>query len=289
MKTIICALFMSLFCFAFSAQAQAAPAQTPQTQKLGRGQVAVYDFGRFKLHAFMTGDPLADICFILEGEKNLAAIESPSFKGDDKVWTDYAAELKKPLSAVFVAYHSDGGKWYGQAKVVSTEAAQKAMFEGDAKAVAASLAQTFGPDFLAEMAKADELVKNGPATVGGLRFEVVEMPGGYDLVLSEINAVYTHMLGADTHSIMASPEHIESMIESLEGYQRKGYALILSSHHAPETQADVATKIAYLQKASVLAEASKSGEDFIAAMKTAFPGYLGENYLEMSAGFLFAK
>ena len=47
------------------------------------------------------------------------------------------------------------------------------------------------------------------------------------------------------------------------------------------------TKIAYLAKTAEIAESAESAEDFTAQMREAFPDYAGENYLEMTAGFLF--
>ncbi|MBQ3456999.1 MAG: hypothetical protein IJG36_11215, partial [Synergistaceae bacterium] len=68
-----------------------------------------------------------------------------------------------------------------------------------------------------------------------------------------------------------------------------GYALILTSHHAPESKEGVAEKIANLEKVVELAKTSKNREEFISAVKASFPDYSGEAYLEMSAGALFAE
>ena len=44
---------------------------------------------------------------------------------------------------------------------------------------------------------------------------------------------------------------------------------------------------AYVEKAKELAESCTSAEEFTAAMQEAFPDYTSENYLEMTAGYLF--
>lgn len=49
----------------------------------------------------------------------------------------------------------------------------------------------------------------------------------------------------------------------------------------------VQAKIAYLGKTAEIAENAASAADFIAKMHEVFPDYAGENYLEMTAGFLF--
>lgn len=36
------------------------------TVKLSKGEVGVYDFGKIKLHAYKTNDPMSDEVFVLE-------------------------------------------------------------------------------------------------------------------------------------------------------------------------------------------------------------------------------
>lgn len=141
--------------------------------------------------------------------------------------------------------------------------------------------------FVAGTAVIDNIVENGPVTVGGIDFVVSEQGDTYDLVIVAANSVYTHMLGETVHSIVPSLPAIDAMIATLQGYQEAGYALVLPAHTMPEGQAAMAAKIAYLEQLRDIAAASTSAEEFIARMQEAFPGYAGENYLEMTAGFLF--
>ncbi len=69
----------------------------------------------------------------------------------------------------------------------------------------------------------------------------------FDVELPEINAVYTHMLGHDCHSIVAGAGHADAMIAELRSYIAKGYDLILTSHYTPEDLKDAQTKIDYLE------------------------------------------
>ena len=66
--------------------------------------------------------------------------------------------------------------------------------------------------------------------------------------IPEINAVYTHMLGHDCHSIVAGADHADAMIAQLRGYIRAGFGLILTSHYTPEDLKDAETKIGYLEQ-----------------------------------------
>ena len=132
------------------------------------------------------------------------------------------------------------------------------------------------------------MVEAGEVEVAGIEFEVVDGGDTYDLVIPSMNAVYTHMLGKTCHSIFVSAAQMDAMLETLKGYQKAGYAMILSSHAGVEGQDAVTEKVAYVEEAKRLAEESKDAEAFTAAMKKAFPDYEGESYLEMSAGYLFA-
>ena len=46
-------------------------------------------------------------------------------------------------------------------------------------------------------------------------------------------------------------------------------------------------KISYLNKTKEIMQQSKTADEFKANMKAAFPAYDGENYLDMTAGFLY--
>ena len=102
-----------------------------------------------------------------------------------------------------------------------------------------------------------------------------------------MNAVYTHMLGHDCHSIVAGTEHADAMIVQLGEFKAKGYDLILTSHYTPEDLKDVDTKIAYLENLKAIAADCRSAEEFKAAVQKQYPDYSGENYLDMTAGFFF--
>ena len=149
--------------------------------------------------------------------------------------------------------------------------------------------KTFGSDFHggSDMIKINRVVPAGNIVVGGMPFRVIDRGYTYDLEIPSINAVYTHMLGKTTHSILTSTAQMDSMIDILKDYQKAGYALILSSHSVPEGQDAVTEKIAYVRKAKELAAQCKTAGEFIAAMKKQFPNYDGENYLEMTAANLF--
>ena len=80
----------------------------------------------------------------------------------------------------------------------------------------------------------------------------------------------------------------DAIIAQLEGYLKAGYTLILTSHYTPEDLKDVETKIAYLRDLKAIAASCQDGAAFKAEVQKKYPGYSGENYLDMTAGFFFA-
>ena len=112
---------------------------------------------------------------------------------------------------------------------------------------------------------------------------------GYGIAIPAMNAVYRHMMGSKTHNILPAIPYIEAEIAELKGYQEKDYALILTSHNAPEGLYAVGEKIAYLEKVLELAKSCRDKDEFSAKVKEAFPDYNGEAYLGMTAGALFSK
>lgn len=141
----------------------------------------------------------------------------------------------------------------------------------------------FTNDPLADVA----YIVEGKKALAGVDFEVIDRGESYDLAIPSMNVVYTHMLGKTTHSILTSAAHIEAFLHMLKEYQAAGYAMILTSHGGPEGQDVVAEKISYLNNTKEIMQQSKTADEFKANMKAAFPDYDGENYLDMTAGFLY--
>lgn len=263
-------------------------ANAVEAKELGIGEMQIYDFGDVKLHAYKTNDPIDDESFLLETADAIIGIESPSFYGNLEEYTGYIQELGKPMNTLLLPYHPAGADVYEGVEVVGTEEARAAQSEGGSvKGLIDSFVAAFGEDFNGNVPEITSLVVPGAITLDGVDFIITATADGYDIEIPAINAVFTHMMGADVHNILGSIEQIDAMIAQVQDYQEKGYALILSSHYAPETQEDMATKLAYLETAKELAQTSADAEAFTAAMNEAFPDYSGVNYLEISAGALF--
>ena len=275
-------------------QEKAEPTETAEKKPsvkevaLESGNVTVYDYGDTKLHAFLTGDALADVAYIVEGKDALVGIELPSFTENLDAWQDYIADLDKPMNDIFLCSHPAGASYIEGMKVYGTEGAKESISAGSAYATTQGLYESFGDDFHggADTAEINTVV-SGKVTVCGIDFNLIDHGESYDLEIPALNAVYTHMLGKTSHSILVSLGQMDSLLDTLKGYQDAGYDMILTSHGGIEGQDAVTEKIAYVKKTKELAEANDTAVDFIAAMKEAFPDYSGENYLEMTAGYLY--
>lgn len=257
-----------------------------ETIRLSCGEMHVYDFGGVKLHAYQTGDPLADEVFLLEKAGRFVVLESPCF-------TDSIAALGaylegKPVDGMLVAYHGAGASFLPEVPKYATANAVDYAENGGGKALISQFAAAFGGAFDSGVHAVGHILEEGPATIGGIEFVIHRTAEAFDVEIPEINAVYTHMLGHDCHSIVAGAGHADGMIAQLKGYLEKGYSLILTSHYTPEDLKDARTKIDYLERLKEIAASCADGEAFKAEVKRLYPAYSGENYLDMTAGFFFA-
>lgn len=261
---------------------------TYETVKLAKGEMHVYDFGAVKLHAYQTNDPIDDEVFLIEKAGKAVVLESPCFHDNIAELTAYLTERKLEAAGMLVAYHGAGATFLAGVPKYATQNAVDYSAQGGGKALINGFAAAFGDAFDASIHPVDNILTEGVVTIGGIEFVIHPTAEAFDVEIPEINAVYTHMLGHDCHSIVAGAGHADAMIAQLEGYIAKGYTLILTSHYTPEDLKDAGIKIAYLKELKALAAESSDRESFKAAVQKKYPQYSGENYLDMTAGFFFA-
>ena len=256
------------------------------TMKLDRGEMHIYDFGGVKLHAYQTGDPLADEVFLLEKAGQWVVLEPPCFKDNIAALGKYLEG--RTVAGILVAYHGAGGSLLPQAPKYATANAVEYSQNGGGKALIGQFAAGFGDAFDSTLHAVTHIIGEGPVSIGGIDFVIHQTAEAFDVEIPEINAVYTHMLGHDCHSIVAGSGHADAIIAQLRGYIQAGYDLILTSHYTPEDLKDAQTKIGYLEELKAVAASCGDAGAFKAEMKKRYPAYSGENYLDMTAGFFFA-
>lgn len=165
------------------------------TVRLAQGEMHIYDFGGVKLHAYQTGDPLADEVFLVEKAGKLVAIESPCFAGSVAALNEYLAGLD--VAGVLVAYHGAGAAFLPDAPKYATANAAEYARSGGGKALIDQFAAVFGGGFDSSIHPVTHTLSEGEVTIGGIRFVIHQTAEAFDVEIPEINAVYTHMLGHD--------------------------------------------------------------------------------------------
>ena len=276
-----------LACMMLFAAAYAENGAAYETVALETGSVQVYDFGEKRLHSYVSGDALGDVCYAIERSEGVVLLESTAFIAGNAEWKNYVETLNKPVAGKLMAYHPNGSDAYSADAPYATENALANWSEGGSiRALTDGFIATFG-DAVAADHPADAQIVNFGDTVAltGLDFVIRnEGDDAYGVENPAMNIIYIHMLGLSTHNILTSVDHINAFKAELEGFD---YDLVLTGHNAPEGRDAVQTKIEYLAKTAEIAESAESAENFTAQMRTAFPDHAGENYLEMTAGFLF--
>lgn len=258
-----------------------------QTVRLDKGEVHIYDFGAMKLHAYQTGDPMADEVFVLEKNGAAVVIESPCFFDSIRALEGYLKETGLEVAGLLLAYHMAGGTFLPGVKRYATRNADAYGHSGGGKALIDSFTAAFGEAFDSSIHTVTDYLAPGPVTIGGMDFAITVTSDAFDVDIPEIGAVYTHMLGHDCHSIVAGAGHADAMIAQLRGYIQAGWSLILTSHYTPEDLKDAEAKIAYLEDLKSIAALCRDRDAFRAAVGERYADYGGANYLDMTAGFFF--
>ena len=256
------------------------------TVKLAKGEMNVYDFGTMKLHAYKTNDLIDDEVFIVEKNGKAVLIESPCFFDNIKELTEYLNNLA--VAGMLIAYHGAGAAFLPDVPKYATQNAVDFSENGGGKALIEHFTNAFGDIFDKSVHQITNVIEAGKITIGGIDFVIKQTADAFDVEIPEINAVYTHMLGHDCHSIVAGAGHADAIIAELKGYIEKGYDLILTSHYTPEDLKDAQTKIDYLENLKKIAVSCADADSFKAEVQKQYPGYSGQNYLDMTAGFFFA-
>lgn len=254
--------------------------------KLKKGEVNVYDFGGLKLHAYKTNDFIDDEVFIVEKNGKGVIIESPCFFDNNNELADYLKNIE--IKGMLIAYHGAGASFLPDVPKYATKNAADYSENGGGKSLINNFANVFGEIFDSSVHKITNIIEEGRVAIGGIDFIIKQTADAFNVEIPEINAVYTHMLGHDCHSIIAGAAHADAVISQLNGYIAKGYDLILTSHYTPEDLKDAQTKIEYIENLKAVAAKCDSAETFKEEIQKKYPDYSGGNYLDMTAGFFFA-
>lgn len=256
---------------------------------LAKGSVRIYDFGAAKLHAYQTRDLIDDEVFIVEKNGRGFVLEYPCFFDNIAELEGYIADQGISIEGIVAAYHMAGATFLSGTPVYATREADEYGHNGGGKALIDGFTAAFGDAFDNTIPDVTNVIEGNTLELAGVRMSIVRTADAFDVEIPELNAVYTHMLGHDCHSIVAGAGHADAIIAQLRGYQEAGIDLVLTSHYTPEDLKDAQTKIDYLEDLKAIAAQSDDAASFKAAVQQRFPEYAGENYLDMTCGFFFAE
>lgn len=259
-----------------------------QKIKLSKGEMHIYDFGKTKLHAYQTNDPIENEVFLLEKDGKAVIVEAPCFYDNIKELTAYLAENQLEPVGMLLAYHMAGASFLPGIPVYATKNADDYGHNGGGAALIQNFAGIFGKSFDSSVFTVTNYLEEGSVTIGGIHFVITPTSDAYDIEIPEMNAVYTHMMGHDCHSIVAGADHADAIINQLKGYRARGFDFILTSHYTPEDLKDADVKVHYLKQLKNIAAQCSTAEEMKAAVKAAYPAYSCENYLDMTVGFFFS-
>lgn len=257
--------------------------------KLNKGYVLVYDFGKVKVHNYNTADYIDNQVILLEKNRKIAVIESPAFYDNNKELEKYIESLGSELDGVLLSYHMGGGTFLKDSKKYATKKADEYGHTGGGKGLVDNFTKAFGESFDNNIHHVTDYINGGIITLADIKMNIIPTSDAFDIEIPEINSIYTHMLGSESHSIIAGARHANAMIDTLKGYIEKNYNLILTAHYIPEDIKAVDTKISYIETLLSIASVCNSKDEMIEKVKEKYPNYSGVNYLEMTAGFFFGE
>lgn len=254
---------------------------------LEKGYVLIYDFKSIKIHDYNTNDYLNDQVIILEKNNKIVIIESPTFYDNNKELEKYIDSLNLKLDGILLSYHMGGGTFLKDTKKYATHKAYNYGHDGGGKALIDNFTKAFGEPFDNNIHSVTDYIEDNKILLADIEMKIIPTDEAFDIEIPEINVIYTHMLGSDCHSIIAGKEHAQSMIKTLKEYINKNYSLILTSHYIPENINAVKEKIEYIENILTISDSSKTSKEMIEKVKSKYPKYSGENYLEMTANYFF--
>lgn len=260
-----------------------------ETIDLEKGQVALYDFGGLRLHAYATNDPLDDEVFIVENDGRGFVIEPPCFVDNISELEGYIASVGIEVEGIVAAYHMAGASFLKGTSVYGTVESNAYGHSGGGRALIDGFVQAFGDAFDGSVFTLTDVIDGDALTLAGVEMGIVRNGDAFDIEIPAMNAVYIHMMGHDCHSIVAGDGHADALIGQLEEFERRGFDLILTSHYTPEEQKDIRQKKAYLLDLKRLAAESDSADSFKQSVLLRYPDYSGLNYLDMTTGFFFPQ
>jgi hypothetical protein len=289
----ILSLALSFLIIACSTRGAVVP--TAVSEKLSGGEVQVFDFGDFKVHTFITADPMGDMSNIIEGKNDVVIVEYAAFTKDISAENSYIQKIGKPIAKVIADYHLAG--------LENISPSQLVMIEGMPEFEKGPAYSGMIDSFAAVFSGAMDTSPHGDAAIAALNstenFADIDFqfsPGpANDFPAAAIiiggKVRYTHWVPAKAHFSplqINNRDAVDAVLDDLKKAKASGCVLFTGGHGGGVSGIDaVEFQIAYLSKAKELLKTCANAEAFAAAMKSAYPDLAGSDNLSELAQNLY--
>lgn len=277
MKKIILALLMVIGATTLSAQE--------------KGRFEIHKFDTFKLHVYYTNNVMNDISYIIEGQQAVITLEEPLFKDNIAEYNAYLEKLNKPVTHRIANYHIGGTSEH---ELIMPEGMPEFVKGPIYSGMMKGFSKKFGDAItVININKVSEVTFGSTQTFAGIPFKFYhgpssDFPAACLLIGGEV--YYTHWTPAIAHANhiqISSPEAIDAELNAAKESLRSKASLFIGGHGGVADADVVKFKINYLKKMKSLFKANKTAEDFVIAMKKAFPNIPGEQDLNVLAKKLY--
>lgn len=251
-----------------------------------KGSVIVTDRASVRIHSYIAPeDGWLVNSHIVEGPTRLILFDGQLLNAYAEEVAAYAESLDKPLDRIVVS-HAHPDHWAGLEVLtrrfpdVSVHALDRVAgaIRQNGPTMIAGLQRLLGPKVASTVTAPARVLATGSTVIDGITFEFREVRDAEtDLqlvaLLPEQHAILAFdIVFAPRDHLFTTVPHFGHWIELLTSLKAlQGYDLLLVGHGQPTDFGAIDATIAYLGQASAIYAASKSGADYAAGLKAAFP------------------
>lgn len=211
----------------------------------------VKDFGGFKLHSYVTADPLGDMSYIIEGKNGIVVLEPVAFSDNIKEFGEYIAKLNKRVEKVIVNYHAAGFSGFDHSKFVMVEGMPEFKFFPGAS---------------------------------------TDFPAASILIGGEVYYMHFAPVANMHMSALQIPDRkaVDATLAELEHAKASGVTTFIGGHGAGVGNINAVNfQIEYLKKVKETISLIKTGDEFILVMQMTYQDIAGDDNLTALATNLY--
>lgn len=240
----------------------------------------VKDLGEFKLHSYITADPLGDISHVVEGKNALVVVEPAAFVKNIEELNAYIQKLGKPVEKVIVDYHFAGLDAFAPETYIAVEGMPEFVKGEVYRGMMNRFVQLFGNaiDTHGDI-PTQTVAKNSTQRFAGVDFRFYggassDFPASSILIGGK--AYYLHFTPVENAHIsplqITGNDAVEAYLTELKNAKASGATCFIGSHGMQVADAKAVNfQIEYLTKMQQLRKNNATKEGFVKAMKKAYP------------------